>query len=198
MKGHDGGGNGVWSRMIRVTALLSIATVGVGCGASQPKTTGPVVGAIDASAVVLDAAIERQLASSPAEAQTRTSEPVPRALEAGAGRPDAAIERQFAHTALEAQTMIDAQIEARMTALRKCVDDYRRATGQPHRGVTVNVAIDQEGHLIGVTAPDPKHGDLDPVLKACLFDSLRAALFPRSHTGVISVRQKFEDVPVTP
>ena len=89
--------------------------------------------------------------------------------------------------------MIQAQIEERTKALWGCVAELRKKMGDPHRAVTVNIGIDQEGHLIGVAAPDLKHGDLDPALKGCMTDVLRGALFPRSHTGVITVKQVFQD-----
>jgi hypothetical protein len=129
--------------------------------------------------------------------QTKASEPAVVVDDAGRDASAAPVERAFASTPLEAQTMIQALIDARMKALWKCVEDYRTRSGDPHRAVTVNVGIDQEGHLFGVTAPDPKHPDLDPGLKACVLDALSAAPFPRSHTGVITVRQVFQDAAVS-
>jgi len=113
--------------------------------------------------------------------------------DAGPVEAAAPVERPFASTPLEAQTMIQAQIEARSKALWRCVEELRKKVGDPHRAVTVNIGIDQEGHLIGVAAPDVKHGDLDPALKTCMTDVLRGAMFPRSHTGVITVKQVFQD-----
>ena len=129
-------------------------------------------------------------------AKAKVNGPAVVAVDAGADAPAAVIERPFAATALAAQTMIQAQIEGRMKALWQCVEDYRTRTGDPHRGVTVNIGIDQEGHLFGVTA-DSKHADLDPTIKACMIEALRTALFPRSHTGVIAVRQVFQDAPLS-
>ncbi|MGO9837187.1 MAG: hypothetical protein ACLP1X_23570 [Polyangiaceae bacterium] len=129
--------------------------------------------------------------------QTKASEPVVVIGDAGVDASGAAVERPFASTPLEAQTMIQALIDARMKVLWKCVESYRTRIGDPHRGVTVNVGIDQEGHLFGVTAPDPKHADLEPALKACVLETLRDAPFPRSHTGVITVRQVFQDTAVS-
>lgn len=129
--------------------------------------------------------------------QAKANEPAPVVVDAGGDASSAPVERPFASTTLEAQTMIQAVIDARMKALWKCVEDYRTRAGDPHRGVTVNVGIDQEGHLFGVTAADPKHGDLEPVLKECVLDTLSRAPFPRSHTGVITVRQVFQDTPVS-
>jgi hypothetical protein len=126
--------------------------------------------------------------------QAKVKEPAVVAVDAATDAPKVVIERPFAATPLAAQTMIQAQIEGRMKALWQCVEDYRARAGDPHRGVTVNIGIDQEGHLFGVTS-DTKRGDLDPTIKACMLEALRTALFPRSHTGVIAVRQVFQDAP---
>jgi len=128
--------------------------------------------------------------------QTKASEPAVVIGDAGGEAAAVAVEHPFASTALEAQRMIQTAIEARMKTLWKCVEDYRTRAGDPHRAVTLNVGIDQEGHLFGVTAADPKHPDLEPALKACVLDTLRNAPFPRSHAGVISVRQAFQDAAV--
>jgi hypothetical protein len=105
-------------------------------------------------------------------------------------------ERPFAGTAVEAQSMIQSQIDAKMKVLWQCVQDYRTKKKDLHKKVVIDVGIDQEGSLLGVTTPDPKHGDLDPTLKSCLFDALHGLPFPRSHSGVITVRQTFKDTAV--
>jgi hypothetical protein len=125
--------------------------------------------------------------------QAKPNEPAVVVGDAGAEAAAVPVERPFASTPLEAQTMIQAAIDARMKTLWKCVEDYRTRTGDPHRALTLNVGIDQEGHLFGVTAADPKHPDLEPALKDCVLNTLRGAPFPRSHTGVITVRQVFQD-----
>jgi hypothetical protein len=107
----------------------------------------------------------------------------------------APVERPFAATPLEAQTMIQAEIDARMKGLWTCVERYRKGIGDSHRAVTINVGIDQEGRLFGVTGADAKHA-LDPALGACVLDALGAARFPRSHTGVITVKQVFQDAAI--
>jgi hypothetical protein len=108
--------------------------------------------------------------------------------------PPAASERPFASTALEAQSLIQKQIDEKRKALWKCVEDYRARIGDPHRAVTVDIGLDQEGHLIGVA--DTAHGGLDPALGECMTQILRLAPFPRSHTGVITVKQVFQDAAV--
>jgi hypothetical protein len=110
--------------------------------------------------------------------------------------PPASVQRPFAATALEAQTMIQQQLDAHMKALWKCVEDYRAKKGDAHRPVTLDVGIDQEGTLLGVVMVNQKGSDLDPALKVCVMDVLRGAAFPRSHTGVITVRQSFQDTAV--
>jgi hypothetical protein len=120
---------------------------------------------------------------------------------AGAGAPgdagvpvvDARVERPFAKTALEAQSLIQEQIGAHIKPLWKCVEQLRAAKGDPHKAVTVDIGIDQEGNLIGVTAANAKQGDLDPTMRDCMLAALHGLPFPRSHAGVITVRQSFTD-----
>jgi hypothetical protein len=108
-------------------------------------------------------------------------------------------ERPFAKSPLEAQSMIQEQIDTRVKVLWRCVDEYRAKKGDPHRQVVADIGIDQEGNLIGVTSPSAKKGgDLDPALRGCLTDGLRGLAFPRSHAGVITVRQTFKDAAVQP
>jgi hypothetical protein len=105
--------------------------------------------------------------------------------------------RPFASTPLEAQSLIQEQIDAHMKTLWKCVGDYRTKKGDPHKAVLVDIGIDQEGTLLGVMSPNPKVG-LDPALRDCIQGTLHGLPFPRSHSGVITVRQTFTDVAVSP
>ena len=114
-----------------------------------------------------------------------------------AGPPHPPRERPFASTPVEAQTLIQSEIDAHIKTLWRCVEDYRARKGDPHKAVMVDVGIDQEGTLLGVTA-NSKQGEFDPALKDCLFRALRGLVFPRSHAGVITVRQTFTDAPLTP
>jgi hypothetical protein len=122
------------------------------------------------------------------------------ASDAGMARPDAAeqpaAERPFASTPLEAQRLIQEQIDSRISVLWKCVEDHRTVIGDAHKAIVFDVGIDQEGHLLGVAAANPKAGALAPSVKDCILRALRAARFPRSHAGVIAVRQTFQDTPV--
>jgi hypothetical protein len=106
--------------------------------------------------------------------------------------------RPFAHTPLEAQSLIQDQIGAHTTELWKCVEAYRQRKGDVHKAVVVDVGIDQEGTLLGVVAPNAaKKGALDPALRDCLMAVLHGLPFPRSHSGVITVRQNFTDAAIS-
>jgi hypothetical protein len=102
----------------------------------------------------------------------------------------------FASTPVEAQTLIQDQIDAHMKTLWACATDYRAKKGDPHKAVVVDVGIDQEGTLLGVMSPNPKQ-DLDPALRDCIFGTLHGLPFPRSHAGVITVRQSFTDAAIS-
>jgi hypothetical protein len=89
--------------------------------------------------------------------------------------------------------MIQSVIDTRMKPLLVCVDAYRHsAKGAGHKPVVVDIGIDQEGTLLGVIPPNPKH-PLDPAMKDCMTAALHGLPFPRSHAGIITVRQSFED-----
>jgi len=111
----------------------------------------------------------------------------------GVAAVDAKVERPFAKTAVEAQTLIQEQIDSHIKLLWKCVEQLRAAKGDPHKPVAVDIGIDQEGNLIGVTATNTKQGELDPATRDCMFAALHGLPFPRSHSGVITVRQTFTD-----
>ena len=133
-------------------------------------------------------------ASEPGPGSSAAAAPSASPASADAGGP----ERAFASTPLEAQTLIQAQIDKRMKDLWSCVNDWRTKKADVHKAVAVNVGIDQEGNLMGITVPNPKQGDLDPSLRDCMMGVLRGLPFPRSHAGVITVRQTFEDKSVQP
>jgi hypothetical protein len=103
--------------------------------------------------------------------------------------------RPFASTPIEAQSLIQEQIDTRMKVLWKCVTDFRTKVGDPHKAFAVDIGIDQEGSLLGVASPNPKH-DLDPAVRACMMSALHGLPFPRSHAGIITVRQTFSDAVV--
>ncbi len=124
-----------------------------------------------------------------------TTTGAPSASDAGA-ETVAPVVHPFAGTPLEAQSLIQGQIDAHMKTLWTCVGDYRTRQGDPHRAVVVDIGIDQEGTLLGVMGPNPKQ-ELDPPLRDCVFGTLRGLPFPRSHSGVITVRQTFTDAAIS-
>ena len=107
-------------------------------------------------------------------------------------------ERPFANNALEAQNLIQEQIDAHIKPLWKCVADYRAKRRDAHKALLIDIGIDQEGNLLGVTTPNPKKSDVDPATRECMMAVLRGLPFPRSHAGVITVRQTFSDMTVQP
>jgi hypothetical protein len=99
---------------------------------------------------------------------------------------------------MEAQALVQSEIDGQMTALWKCVADYRTRVNDGRREVLVDVGIDQDGMLIAVKTATPNKGDLEPVLKDCLSAALRGRPFPRSSAGFITVRESFRDPAVSP
>lgn len=81
--------------------------------------------------------------------------------------------------------------------LWKCVEDHRKAKHEAHGAITVDIGIDQEGTLLGIIPPNPKK-PLDPALKDCMMAALHGLTFPRSHAGIITVRQTFQDQSIQP
>jgi hypothetical protein len=149
--------------MTGVAVSLALALTVAACGGRQGDAGSPGTGAAPAS--------------SAADAGEAAATPAP---------------RPFANTPLEAQSLIQEQIDGRMKVLWKCVGDYRTKIGDPHKPLAVDIGIDQEGTLVGVASPNPKK-DLDPVLRECMMGALRGLPFPRSHAGIITVRQTFKD-----
>lgn len=149
--------------MARATVALSLAAV-VACGGKQVDASSPGTAAATASG----------------------------GADAGQDAAPAPVARPFASTPLEAQSLIQEQIDARMKVLWKCVGDYRTHKGNPHKALVVDIGIDQEGTLLGVASPNPKK-DLDPALRDCMMAALHGLPFPRSHAGIITVRQTFTD-----
>jgi hypothetical protein len=135
------------------------------------------------------------LAAACGGSQTK-AEAVPPSATMDAGAPGARKERPFASSPVEAQAMIQSEIDGQITALWKCVEDYRVRVKDPHRDVLVDVGIDQEGLLMAVTTATPKQGEIEPALKDCLYGALRNLAFPRSHAGVITVRESLKDTAV--
>ena len=149
--------------MDRVTGFALSLAAVVACGGRQRDPGSPGKHAASASSV----------ADAGEEAPARVAHP-------------------FASTPLEAQSLIQEQVEVRMTVLWRCVGNYRTKNGDPHKALAVDIGIDQEGTLLGVASPNPRK-DLDPALRDCLMGALHGLPFPRSHAGIITVRQTFTD-----
>lgn len=115
----------------------------------------------------------------------------PLAVDAG---PPAPPERPFAKTPAEATSLIDEAVSARAAQLSKCVEETRVRRKDKHAKVTVEIGIDQEGTLLGVKTP--KGQPDDKALAECVQAALTGAPFPRSHSGVITVKKTFEDTVV--
>jgi hypothetical protein len=155
------------------------------CAGSKGTTEAPAAatGAPDAGVPATTRPVEGRTAAADAGTSAEAAAPAGRA---------------FAHTPLEAQSLIQEQIEARTNELWKCVTAYRQRKGDPHKAVVVDIGIDQEGTLLGVVAPSAaKQGSLEPALRDCLMASLQGLPFPRSHSGVITVRQNFSDAAIS-
>jgi hypothetical protein len=116
------------------------------------------------------------------------------ATSAGSAAASAPVEKPFAKTPEEATTMIDEAVTSRAAPLSRCVEELRTRKKDVHAKVTVEIGIDQEGHLLGVKTP--KGHTEDKALNECVQTALRGAPFPRSHSGVITLKKTFEDTVV--
>jgi hypothetical protein len=218
---------GTISGAVCVALAMAMAT---GCGGSNARTDAPQGAAPPpsaAAAVAPSGGTAGAGSSSPAPTDTGSaSSPAVAASDgarsasapsAGAPASDTPPKpaRAFANTALEAQSIIQEQIDTRTKVLWKCVETYRARKGDPHKPIVIDVGIDQEGSLLGVTvaqskpaptpkkkapaAPSPQTATQDDAdFHDCVMDALRGLAFPRSHAGVITVRQTFKDTAVTP
>jgi hypothetical protein len=111
---------------------------------------------------------------------------------AAAGPADAAPPpRPFAASAGEATLLIGAAVDTKSSEVQSCVDQYRARKNLPRERVSIQLGIDQEGRLLGVTLPK---GKSDAPLSECVQKALSGAPFPRSHTGVISITKSYEEI----
>ena len=154
--------------MLRI-ARASLVCVVVACGGGSKDANAP----------------KPETSASPATSSSASpSEPV----DAGV---DAAGDRPFAGSASEATQLITDAVDKKQDEIAKCVQQYRFRTHLAHAKVSVNIGIDQEGRLIGVTLP--KHKE-DKELSACVQKELKDAKFPRSHAGVITITRTFQEM----
>ena len=105
-------------------------------------------------------------------------------------------ERPFAKTAADAQSLISDAVEEQHKAIFTCVTATRTRRNEPHAKIQVNLAIDQEGHLVGVQLPPgvTVSASEDKLIVGCIRDALSPALFPTSLAGIITMKKTFEDV----
>jgi len=97
----------------------------------------------------------------------------------------------FAKDAAAAESMIDDAIESRHSGVEKCAAETRKRAGDPHAKVSLLVGIDQEGNVIGIKTP--KGEKKDEKLLTCVRAALKDAPFPKSHSGVITIKKTYED-----
>ena len=160
--------------------LLSLA---MGCGSKQtPVDSPPAAGSAGAPVAAgtgrrPPGTRRRRLPGRPRRPRRRDGGPKP------GGRGFRPKERPFANTPLEAQSLIQEQIDAHMTPLLEVRERLPPKKGDPHKPVVVDVGIDQEGNLLGVTSPNIKKGDLDPVMRDCMTDGPSWASVPQESRG---------------
>jgi hypothetical protein len=180
-----GGMGRVGSRV--VWAVL--AMIAIGCGGSPksaPSSPGSAGGPLTPAPG--DSGAPPAVASSVVPDATATAASTAPAGASAAPPPPA---HPFASTAAEATSLIDDAITSRASELLQCVDTARARRKDPHARLVIEVGIDEEGHMLGVTLPKgEKH---DKAFVDCVLAALRGAPFPQSHAGVITVRKTFED-----
>jgi hypothetical protein len=176
--------------MTRWGSLVGSAMIAIGCGgspksgASSPVATTPSgvpIDAVDSGAAPSVAAASA--AASPSGAPTTAGAPAP--------APPPPPAHPFANNASEATSLIDDAITSRVNELTQCVEDARARRKSPHAKLVVEVGIDEEGHMLGVKLP--KGEKADRTFTDCVLAALHGAPFPKSHSGVITVRKTFED-----
>lgn len=145
----------------------------------------PIVVLAACSGGAKDANAPKPDTSAGAASSAKPSDPQP----ADAGT-EAGSDRPFAASAAEATALITDAVDKKQGEIAKCVQEYRFRTHLAHAKVSVNMGIDQEGRLIGVTLPKNKE---DKELSACVQKELKDSKFPRSHAGVITITRTFEE-----
>ena len=126
-----------------------------------------------------------------------TPAPTSEAVDGGAPAMDAAPrERPVAKTTAEAQSLISDAVEEQHKAIFACVAATRARRNEPHAKIQVNLAIDQEGRLVGVQLPPGAQVSQteDKMIVDCVREALGPAVFPASRAGIITMKKTFEDV----
>jgi hypothetical protein len=182
-----------WGLLVCSTMALA------GCGgapknAASPATSSSAPGApsdttADAGAGVATGkgAAAIATAAAPANPPPAAAPDAPAAAPAAPAPP----QHPFASNGAEATSLIDDAITSRVNEVTACVEAARTRRKSPHEKIVVEIGIDQEGHMLGVKLPKGEKHDKE--LVDCILDALRPAPFPRSHSGVITVRKTFED-----
>lgn len=126
--------------------------------------------------------------------RTDTSAPAAAASSAAPAAADAAApastERPFAKDTGEAVKMMSEAVDARKEGMATCVREYRFRKHLAHARVEVQIGIDQDGKILGVTSK----GKEDKELFKCVQGVLKDALFPRSRAGVITITKSYEEI----
>ena len=137
--------------------------------------------------------------SNPATAGADAAAPTPRTSGGGDGgttAPDRAADagpsndRAFAGSVGEATQMINELVDKRRDELKKCIQEFRKRKNLPREKVSIQLGIDQEGRLLGVTHKNKK----DEQLTGCASEALKGLPFPKSHAGVITVSRTYEEI----
>lgn len=109
----------------------------------------------------------------------------------GEGSAQSPHDRPFANSSLEAMRWIDEAIESRRRPIETCVAAARERQKTPHAEIVVELGIDQEGTLLGLKTP--KSAPKDPAFLDCVRQALHGAPFPRSKSGVITLKKRFTE-----
>ena len=114
--------------------------------------------------------------------------------ETAAAEPPKPVERPVAKTREEVLTYIDQGVDSKNDEIKACVDAYRKRVNDPQAKLHVQIGIDQEGTVMGVSVKK-KAGDDEAA--QCVRTAISTAIFPRSlKAGVITVDKVFEFIAV--
>lgn len=154
--------------MLRIASASLVFLFAAGCSGGSKDANAP----------------KPEPSAAAAASSAKADAPADAGAEAGSDRP-------FARSAAEATQLITDAVDKKQSEIAKCVQQYRFRTHLAHEKVSVNMGIDQEGRLIGVTLPKNKE---DKELTACVQKELKDSKFPRSHAGVITITRTFQEM----
>jgi hypothetical protein len=151
----------------------------------EPRTLSVVAAALLASAC----GASRQPAA-PAPAPAPVDAGAPDAPDPWAPLPETKVDdRPVAETQEKAMSVIDDVMEARHTRLEHCAEEYAKRKGDPHADLSVLIAFDRDGTLMGVSTRHPDQSDR--LAEQCIFAQLHGAPFPRTHTTGMEIEKFF-------